>query len=77
MEFTLDTTVGNLNKKEEKLAVDSFLEPTFAAMELFTFLLNWNHSMLINLIRSTLHASCIYDRNDRLALPHLSSHVRT
>ena len=40
MEFTLDTTVGNLNKKEEKLAVDSFVEPTFVAMELFTFLLN-------------------------------------
>ena len=41
MKFTLDTTVGNLNKKEEKLAVDSFLEPTLAVMDLDTFMLNY------------------------------------
>ena len=34
------SSIKYLYKKEGKLAVDSFLEPTFAAMELFTFLLN-------------------------------------
>ena len=30
----LDTTLGNLNKKDERWSVDSILEPTTAVMDL-------------------------------------------
>ena len=36
----LDTTIGNLNKKDERGSVDSILEPTTAVMDLDSFILN-------------------------------------
>ena len=37
---SLDTTLGNLNKKDERWSVDSILEPTTAVMDLDSFILN-------------------------------------
>ena len=39
MELTHKGTPGNVQKEEEKLAVDSFLEPTLAVMDLDNFIL--------------------------------------
>ena len=36
----LDTTLGNLNKKDERLSVDSILEPATAVMDIDSFILN-------------------------------------
>ena len=39
-EFTLDTTEGNLNKKEKSRIVDSLLDPNLVVMDVDTFILN-------------------------------------
>ena len=36
----LDTTLGNLNKKDERWSVDSILEPATAVMDIDSFILN-------------------------------------
>ena len=36
----LDTTLGNLNKKDKRRSVDSISEPTTTVMDLDSFILN-------------------------------------